>query len=168
MFTQGVVLRLKEGVELSSGNRFSRQPERTNPGASAGIWLAVFIALPAGLLSPAQLRLGDCSGVSTLQVLSLAVCGCCTGISQLRSSRLSGQNTEFCGSKPSYKFDLWVMAWFFSLLLFQLWSSKSFPELTHTRRKNRNATSTEAAAELMDSQSQRTKYPQVSATESNT
>lgn len=118
MFTQGGVLRLKEGVELSSGNSFSKQPERTNPGASSGVWLAVVVALPAGRLSPARLRLGDCSGVSALQALSLAVCGCGTGTSQLRSYRLSGQKTEFCGSKPSYKFDLWVMAWLFFSLSF--------------------------------------------------
>lgn len=76
MFTQGVVLRLKEGVELSSGNSFSKQPERTNPGGSSGIWLTAFIALPVGLLSPAWRRLGDCIGVSAPQVLPLAVCGC--------------------------------------------------------------------------------------------
>lgn len=53
MFTQGGVLGLKEGVDLSSGNSFSNQPERTNPRVSSGIWLTVFIALLAGLLSPA-------------------------------------------------------------------------------------------------------------------
>lgn len=53
MFTQGGVLRLKEGVDLSSGNSFSNQPERTNPRVSSGIWLSAFIALLVGLLSPA-------------------------------------------------------------------------------------------------------------------
>lgn len=45
---------------LSSANSFSKQPERTNPGVSSGIWLVAFIALPVGLLLPAWLRLGDC------------------------------------------------------------------------------------------------------------
>lgn len=45
MFTQGGVLRLKEGVELSSGNSFSKQPERINPAISSKSWLAAFIAL---------------------------------------------------------------------------------------------------------------------------
>lgn len=52
LFTQGGVLRLKEGVDLSSGNSFSNQPERTNPRVSSGIWLAVFMALLVGLLLP--------------------------------------------------------------------------------------------------------------------
>lgn len=93
MFTQGDVLRLKEGVELSSGNSFSKQPERTNPDVSSEIWLTVFIALPVGLLSPAWLRLGDGSGVSAPRALPSPVCGCCrdcTGISELRSCRLLG------------------------------------------------------------------------------
>lgn len=78
---------------LSSGNSFSKQPERTNPGVSSGTWLAAFIALPVGLLSPAWLGFGDCSGVSAPRALPSAVCGCCgvgTGISELRSCRLSG------------------------------------------------------------------------------
>lgn len=54
LFTQGGVLRLKEGVDLSSRN-FSNQPERTNPRVSSGIWLTGFIALLVGLLLPAGL-----------------------------------------------------------------------------------------------------------------
>ena len=106
---------------LSSGNSFSKQPERTNPGVSSGIWLAAFIALPVGLLSPTWLRLGDCRGVSAPRVLPLAVCGCCgdcTGISELRSCRLLGKKTGPCGSNPSYKSDLWVLAWVFFALSF--------------------------------------------------
>lgn len=147
-------MRLKEGVELSSGNSFSKQLERTNPGVSSGIWLTAFIALPAGLLSPAWLRSGDCSGVSAPRALLSAVCGCCgdcTGTSELRSCRLSGKKTGLCGSNLSNIFDLWVLAqFFFSLFLFQLWSNKSFPDLTHIRPKNRNAASTAAPAKLME------------------
>lgn len=165
MFTQGDVLRLKEGVDLSSGNSFFTQPERTNPRVSSGIWLAAFIALLVRLLSPAGSGWVMGAGAQLPKCfLRLFVV-----MSVLRSCRLSGWKTGLCGSNPSYRFDLWVLAWgFFSLFLFQLWSNKSFPELTHKGPKNRNAASTAAPAKPTDSPSRGRKHPQVSATEANT
>lgn len=60
------------------------------------------------------------------------------------------------------------LGFFISLFLFQLWSNKSFPELTHAGPKNRNAVSTAAPAKPTDSPSQGRKHPQVSATQANT
>lgn len=114
MFTQGDVLRLKEGVDLSSGNSFFTQPERTNPRVSSGIWLAAFIALLVGLLSPA----GSGWVMGAGAQLPKCFLWLFVVMSVLRSCRLSGWKTGLCGSNPSYRFDLWVLARVFFLSFF--------------------------------------------------
>lgn len=173
MFALGGALRLREGVELSSGNSFPRQPEN-KPWCCSGD-LAGPACSPRG--TPVAPLARDGSWPCMAPPAAGGPHGICSGISQLNSCRLLAQKSGLCGSDPSYKFDLWVWAWgfcvymyFFFLLvfLFQLWSNKSFPELTQTGPKNRNAASAAAPAKRADQQLQGRKYPQDPAAKSNT
>lgn len=108
----------------------------------------------------------DGSRGSAPPVLPLAVCGyvCAEIMQTVRVKKLGSvvrtRPTDLiCG--------FWIVL-FFSLFLFQLWSNKSFPELTHAEPKNRNAASMAVPAKPSDSPSQGRKHPQVSATEAST
>lgn len=114
MFTQGGVLRLKEGVELSSGNSFSKQPERINPAISPKSWLAAFIALLWLFVAVAGMAPGS---------LSWGHAGCWgRKLDFVVPTRLTNL---ICGVWLFY-----FLVLFFSFFLFQLWSNGSYPELT--------------------------------------
>ena len=100
MFTWGGALRLEEGVELRSGNSFSRQPEN-KPCFLGGIWLAVGCPsspgsgwVPAGGSQPRE-------PPSCWQPLWWGL---------LDSCRLLVWKSGLCGSNQPGKFDLWVWA----------------------------------------------------------